>query len=63
MLNRHKPDFSAQGTYGQSLMAASGLSKPYIDDDGNKIFKPVDLKSVSRMFDVPYNTLRDNYLK
>ena len=22
-----------------------------------------DLKSVSKMFDVPYNTLRDNYLR
>lgn len=39
------------------------LGKSYVDDEGNEIRKTLDLKTVSKLFDVPYNTLRDNYLK
>jgi len=38
-------------------------NQKYIDDDINKRRKPLDLKYVSLLFDVPYNTLRDHYLR
>eukprot|EP00595_Chromulina_sp_UTEXLB2642_P001150 CAMPEP_0196762850 /NCGR_PEP_ID=MMETSP1095-20130614/2913_1 /TAXON_ID=96789 ORGANISM="Chromulina nebulosa, Strain UTEXLB2642" /NCGR_SAMPLE_ID=MMETSP1095 /ASSEMBLY_ACC=CAM_ASM_000446 /LENGTH=170 /DNA_ID=CAMNT_0042114803 /DNA_START=257 /DNA_END=769 /DNA_ORIENTATION=- len=40
---------------------ASALSVMINQHDSTET--PMDMKTVARMFDVPYNTLRDNYLK